>query len=69
MDLIEPVMVSRIGLPLYSSIFYASYGIWTKLMGDYFEGFINEEAKQLGQTIPEITAWTPPAKTRRKKSK
>ena len=38
-------------------------------MGDYFEGFINEEAKQLGQTIPEITAWTPPAKTRRKKSK
>ena len=30
-------------------------------MGDYFEGFINEEARQLGKTLPEIKAWTPPA--------
>ena len=29
-------------------------------MGDYFEGFINEEARQLGKTIPEIKAWQPP---------
>ncbi len=42
-------------------------------MGDYFEGFINEEARQLGKTPQEIREWTPPAKTaaargRRKKS-
>ena len=36
-------------------------------MGDYFEGFINEEARQLGKTIQEIREWTPPAKTVRKK--
>lgn len=29
-------------------------------MGDYFEGFVNEEARQLNKTIPEIKAWTPP---------
>ena len=29
-------------------------------MGDYFEGFINEEARQLGKTVPEIKAWQPP---------
>ena len=29
-------------------------------MGDYFEGFINEEARQLGKTVPEIKAWEPP---------
>ncbi len=32
-------------------------------MGDYFEGFINEEARQLGKTVPEIKAWQPPQKT------
>ncbi|MFM9960793.1 MAG: BREX-2 system adenine-specific DNA-methyltransferase PglX, partial [Planctomycetaceae bacterium] len=37
-------------------------------MGDYFEGFVNDEAKQLGKTIPEIKAWEPPAKTGRKKA-
>ena len=41
-------------------------------MGDYFEGFINEEARQLGKTLQEIREWTPPAKTaargKRKKS-
>jgi drug/metabolite transporter (DMT)-like permease len=26
-------------LIIVSSFFYASYGIWTKLMGDYFDGF------------------------------
>jgi len=31
-------------------------------MGDYFEGFINEEARQLNKTIPEIKAWLPPQK-------
>ena len=34
-------------------------------MGDYFEGFINEEARQLGKTVPEIKAWEPPKKTAR----
>ena len=29
-------------------------------MGDYFEGFINEEARQHGKTVPEIKAWQPP---------
>ena len=32
-------------------------------MGDYFEGFINEEARQLGKTVPEIKAWQPPQRT------
>lgn len=32
-------------------------------MGDYFEGFIQEEAKQLGKTIGEIKAWKPPSRT------
>jgi S-adenosylmethionine uptake transporter len=27
------------GLIILSSLFYASYGIWTKLMGDFFGGF------------------------------
>ena len=35
-------------------------------MGDYFEGFVNEEARQLNKTIPEIKAWSPPAKTGRR---
>ena len=41
-------------------------------MGDYFEGFVNEEARQLGKTIQEIREWTPPAtaggKSRRKRT-
>jgi hypothetical protein len=36
-------------------------------MGDYFEGFVTEEARALGKTIPEIKAWTPPARTTRRK--
>ena len=35
-------------------------------MGDYFEGFIAEEARQLGKTLPEIQAWEAPAKVRKK---
>src|SRR5665647_716150 len=27
------------GLVVLSSLFYASYGIWTKLMGNYFDGY------------------------------
>lgn len=33
-------------------------------MGDYFESFVNEEARQLGRTIPEIKAWEPPERPR-----
>ncbi len=36
-------------------------------MGDYFEGFVQEEARQLGKTLPEIKAWEPPKKTARRK--
>jgi hypothetical protein len=32
-------------------------------MGDYFEGFIQEEARQMGQTRDQIRAWKPPKKT------
>ena len=38
-------------------------------MGDYFEGFIQEEARQMGKTLDQITAWEPPKKTTRRRSK
>jgi hypothetical protein len=41
-------------------------------MGDYFEGFVNEEARNLGKTLALIKAWTPPMRTatrNRKKAK
>jgi len=41
-------------------------------MGDYFEGFVNEEARNLGKTLAEIKAWVPPVRTAtrsRKKTK
>ena len=31
-------------------------------MGDYFEGFVNEEARNLGKTFAEIMDWVPPKK-------
>jgi len=34
-------------------------------MGDYFEGFLQEEARQLGKTVPEIKAWEPQRTARR----
>jgi hypothetical protein len=37
-------------------------------MGDYFESFIQDEARQMGQTLAQIKAWEPPKKvTRRRK--
>jgi hypothetical protein len=41
-------------------------------MGDYFEGFVNVEARNLGKTLAEIKAWVPlkkAAKTRAKSKK
>ena len=38
-------------------------------MGDYFEGFVNEEARNLGKTIDEIKAWTPPKRSAARKKK
>jgi hypothetical protein len=35
-------------------------------MGDYFEGFVQEEARQMGKTLEEIKAWQPPAQQRRR---
>ncbi|WLD15132.1 BREX-2 system adenine-specific DNA-methyltransferase PglX [Planctellipticum variicoloris] len=31
-------------------------------MGDYFEGFVQEEARELGLTVAELKGWKPPAK-------
>jgi hypothetical protein len=36
-------------------------------MGDYFEGFIQEEARQMGKTLAQIRAWEPPKKTTRRR--
>lgn len=33
-------------------------------MGDYFEGFLQEESRNLGLTLEEIQAWLPPQKPR-----
>jgi type I restriction-modification system DNA methylase subunit len=35
-------------------------------MGDYFDGFLQEEARSLGKTLDEIRAWEPPATTQRR---
>src|SRR5262249_27008107 len=36
-------------------------------MGDYYEGFVQDEARQMGRTIEELRNWQPPArKTARK---
>ena len=32
-------------------------------MGDYFEGFVQEEARQPGLTLDEIKAWQPPQRS------
>ena len=34
-------------------------------MGDYFEGFIQDEARQMGKTLAEIRAWQPPQHAKR----
>jgi hypothetical protein len=36
-------------------------------MGDYFEGFIQEEARQMGKTLDQIKGWEPPKKAARQK--
>ena len=41
---------------------------YNQRMDEVFEGFVTEEAKNLGLTIEEIKAWEPPKKTRRSKS-
>ncbi len=35
-------------------------------MGDYFEGFTNEEARNMGKTLQEIKDWVPPKKVAKK---
>jgi hypothetical protein len=35
-------------------------------MGDYFEGFIQDEARRLGQTVEDVRGWQPPARTGRR---
>jgi hypothetical protein len=36
-------------------------------MGDYFEGFIQDEARQMGKTVEEIKNWEPPKKSKKAK--
>jgi hypothetical protein len=38
-------------------------------MGDYFEGFVQDEARQMGRTIGEVRDWQPKKKTSRKAAK
>ena len=38
-------------------------------MGDYFDNFVQEQARQMSQTLDEIKAWQAPKKTRRSKRK
>jgi N-6 DNA Methylase len=40
----------------------ADYGV---AMGDYYEGFVQDEARQMGRTIEEVRAWQPPARAGR----
>jgi hypothetical protein len=34
-------------------------------MGDYFEGFVQDEARQMNRTLDEVRAWQPPARAGR----
>jgi hypothetical protein len=34
-------------------------------MGDYFEGFVQDEARQMNKTVDEARAWQPPARATR----
>jgi hypothetical protein len=36
-------------------------------MGDYFEGFIHAEARQMDKTLDQIKVWEPPRKTARRR--
>jgi hypothetical protein len=38
------------------------YGV---AMGDYYEGFVQDEARQMGRTIDEVRAWQPSAKPKK----
>ena len=38
-------------------------------MGDYFDNFVQEQARQMSKTLDEIKAWQAPKKTRRSKRK
>ena len=38
-------------------------------MGDYFEGFVQDEARQMGRTIEEVRAWQPPARAVRRRGR
>lgn len=36
-------------------------------MGDYFEGFIQEESRQIGKTLEEVRSWEPPKRIGRRR--
>ena len=38
-------------------------------MGDYYEDFITEEARKMGQTLEDIRAWEPPKKKKGKRKR
>ena len=37
-------------------------------MGDSYEGFVQDEARQMGRTIEEVRAWQPPARKASRKA-
>jgi hypothetical protein len=38
-------------------------------MGDYFEGFVQDEARGMNRTVDEVRAWQPPARTARSRGR
>ena len=40
-----------------------------RAVGDYFAGFVDEEARRLGFTLDAVRAWTPPAPARKGRSR
>ena len=48
---------------LLCQILHEVNALFGTAMGDYFEGFLLEEARQMGKTIDEIKAWKPQSRT------
>jgi hypothetical protein len=48
-------------LQQWHNAIHPEYGVG---MGDYFEGFLQEESRSLGLTLDEIRKWQPPGRTR-----
>lgn len=51
-------------LKQWHNLLDSTYGIG---MGDYFSGFVDEEARALGFTVEDVRAWQPPARNSRRR--